>query len=232
MRLTSFASSAGRRTAPAALILLLALLAGTWTVAQVASTGRAPAEPPGQSLAGSFVVFDPSQGGVTGYQPGLPQDFCFRAESFTNDWEYVYVLWLRFPTGWVVNNVTVVGSPTCTRHLGPLVGPTKLRAMRSVSTTRGIVTTDHARPTTQVNATRRPGRHHRFPWYWDGMTTVATARPVQQRQLPRSKRGTARPGRTQASSCRTVALQIISMPDASPPRLPGRDVDHTPTSST
>ena len=66
MRQESFTSSAARRGAPAALILLLALLAGTWAVAQVASTGRAPAEPPGQSLAGSFVAFDPAAGGDAG----------------------------------------------------------------------------------------------------------------------------------------------------------------------
>ena len=118
MRQHSFASSAGRRSAPAALILLLALLAGTWAVAQVASTGRAPAEPPGQSLSGSFVVFDSSMGGATSYQTGIPADFCFRAESFSPDWEYVYDIWLRFPTGWVVNNVPWSARRTATTAPG------------------------------------------------------------------------------------------------------------------
>ena len=66
-----------------------------------------------ESLSGSFVVFDPSVGGDTCFTPGASQTFCFRAESFTNDWEYVYNLWQRFPADWTVNNVYVQGTPYC-----------------------------------------------------------------------------------------------------------------------
>lgn len=65
------------------------------------------------SLSGSFVAFDPSVGGVFGYTPGVSQTLCFRSESFTNDWEYVYNNWLKFPSTWVVSNVFVQGTPTC-----------------------------------------------------------------------------------------------------------------------
>jgi hypothetical protein len=66
-----------------------------------------------QSLSGSYVEFDPSLGGDTCYLPGNTQTFCFRAESFTNDWEYVYNLWEKFPGDWTVNNVYVQGTPVC-----------------------------------------------------------------------------------------------------------------------
>ncbi|MBN1665768.1 MAG: hypothetical protein JW862_01720, partial [Anaerolineales bacterium] len=65
------------------------------------------------SLSGSFVVFDPSVGGSAFFTPGASQTFCFRAESFTNDWEYVNNLWMHFPTDWTVSNVSVAGTPTC-----------------------------------------------------------------------------------------------------------------------
>jgi hypothetical protein len=67
-----------------------------------------------ESLSGSFVTFDPSVGGDTCYIPGTAQTFCLRAESFTNDWEYVYNLWERFPSDWTVTNVYVQGTPSCT----------------------------------------------------------------------------------------------------------------------
>ncbi len=81
------------------------------------SLGAAPAQPAGggiESLSGSFVVFDPSAGGDACYTPGISQTLCFRAESLTNDWEYVYNLWQRFPTDWTVSNVYVQGTPSCT----------------------------------------------------------------------------------------------------------------------
>lgn len=67
-----------------------------------------------QSLSGSYVVFDPSYGGDDEYIPGTTQTLCFRSESYTNDYEYVYSNWLKFPSTWNVTNVTVVGgSPSC-----------------------------------------------------------------------------------------------------------------------
>ena len=66
------------------------------------------------SLSGSYVAFDPTVGGDSCYVPGTSQTFCFRAESFTNDYEYVYNLWEKFPSTWTVNNVYIQGTPTCT----------------------------------------------------------------------------------------------------------------------
>jgi uncharacterized repeat protein (TIGR01451 family) len=66
-----------------------------------------------ESLSGSFVVFDPTAGGNDRYVPGTPQTFCFRAETFTTDWEYRYFNWLKFPADWTVSNVYVAGTPVC-----------------------------------------------------------------------------------------------------------------------
>ncbi len=73
-----------------------------------------PQEPAGQieSLSGSYVAFDPLVGAAC-YIPGAAQTFCFRAESFTNDYEYVYNVWQRFPADWTVSNVYVLGTPAC-----------------------------------------------------------------------------------------------------------------------
>ncbi|MBE0411527.1 MAG: hypothetical protein IBX69_17520, partial [Anaerolineales bacterium] len=77
-----------------------------------------PAESSGggiASLSGSQVIFD---GGAHGYDscymPGMAQTFCFEAESYTNDWEYVLYLWEKFPDDWTVTNVFVEGTPYCT----------------------------------------------------------------------------------------------------------------------
>ncbi len=67
-----------------------------------------------ESLSGSYVAFNPAVGGDTMYTPGTPQTFCFDAHSYTDDWEYVYNLWVKFPSDWMVTNVYVTGTPTCT----------------------------------------------------------------------------------------------------------------------
>ena len=59
------------------------------------------------------MAFDPSGGGDTCFIPGTPQTFCFRAESYTTDWGYVYNLWEKFPTDWTVTNAYVQGTPVC-----------------------------------------------------------------------------------------------------------------------
>lgn len=66
-----------------------------------------------ESLGGSVVTFDPSVGGEDSYDPGLNQTFCFRAESFTDDTEYVETLWQRFPDDWEISNIYVEGTPSC-----------------------------------------------------------------------------------------------------------------------
>ena len=69
-------------------------------------------------LSGSFVAFDPSVGGDTTYIPGMAQTFCFRAESYTSDWNYVYYLWEKFPADWTVTNAYVSGTPVCDSGAG------------------------------------------------------------------------------------------------------------------
>jgi hypothetical protein len=66
-----------------------------------------------ESVSGSFVVFDPTVGGDLCYTPGVSQTFCFRAESFTNDWDYIYYLWQLFPDDWTVTDAYVQGTPYC-----------------------------------------------------------------------------------------------------------------------
>ena len=67
-----------------------------------------------QDIAGSFVVFDPSVGGDNGYKPGKPGTFCFRAETFTTDWEWGSSEWLKFPEDWTVTAVVKQGTGFCT----------------------------------------------------------------------------------------------------------------------
>jgi len=71
-----------------------------------------------QSLSGSYVAFDPSAGGAASYLPGVSQTLCFRSESFTTDYEYVYNNWLKFPDTWTVSDVFVAGTPSCTNGGG------------------------------------------------------------------------------------------------------------------
>ena len=171
MRQGLSASTAVRR-APAALILVLAILAGTWAIAGRAELGTAPVEPPGQSLSGSFVVFDPSMGGDTGFIPGVAGNFCFRAESYTNDWEYVYDVWLKFPTGWVVNSVSVVGTPTCdSGSWGTMSWYYETAGVYNeidIYHSRYQASTDHCVAYYMVNATPTAGGNAQVSWYWDG----------------------------------------------------------------
>jgi len=65
------------------------------------------------SLSGSNVTFDPSAGGDACYVPETPQTFCFKSDTYTSDWEYLYNNWIKFPTDWTVSNVYVLGTPVC-----------------------------------------------------------------------------------------------------------------------
>jgi hypothetical protein len=69
---------------------------------------------PNKSLTGSYVIFDSSAGGAEGYTPFQTQDLVFYAYSSSPDWEYAYNIWLAFPGDWTINNVTVLGTPSCT----------------------------------------------------------------------------------------------------------------------
>lgn len=75
--------------------------------------GAAPAAPAPESLSGSFVAFDPASGGDACYAPGTSQTLCFSAETYTDDWEYAFDVWMRFPPDWSVSNVYVQGTPYC-----------------------------------------------------------------------------------------------------------------------
>jgi hypothetical protein len=66
-----------------------------------------------ESIHGSYVYFDRLAGGNECPIRNAAQIFCFTAVSFTDDWDYVYYLWMRFPADWTVNNVYVQGTPTC-----------------------------------------------------------------------------------------------------------------------
>lgn len=95
------------------LLLVIIAIAGFAQQTGTAVTGVDDGMGGTRSLSGSYVAFDPSAGGELCYTPGVAQDFVFKAESFSPDWEYVYEIWLQFPSGWVVNNVSVVGTPVC-----------------------------------------------------------------------------------------------------------------------
>ncbi|HOZ38723.1 MAG TPA: S8 family serine peptidase [Anaerolineaceae bacterium] len=66
-----------------------------------------------QSLYGSNVVFDPTAGGASGYEPGVPTTLCFESNIYTGDWEYLYDTWLKFPMDWTISSAYLVGTPTC-----------------------------------------------------------------------------------------------------------------------
>lgn len=66
-----------------------------------------------RSLTGSYVTFDPTMGGDQCFLPGQTINLVFKAESYSPDWEYVYTIWLDFPSDWVVNSASVVGTPYC-----------------------------------------------------------------------------------------------------------------------
>jgi len=81
----------------------------TWSLAEQ----PAPLAGGIDSLSGSYVAFDPSAGGDACYTPGTAGTFCFRAHSFSPDWEYIYNVWQKFPSDWTVANVYVQGTPYC-----------------------------------------------------------------------------------------------------------------------
>ena len=65
------------------------------------------------SLANSFVYGNPLVGGDECFLRNALQEFCFTAVPFTDDWDYVFYLWMRFPDDWIVHNVYVQGNPVC-----------------------------------------------------------------------------------------------------------------------
>lgn len=68
------------------------------------------------ALSGSLVAFDPTPAGEACYRPQDQQTFCFQADTFSedDDWVTVHDLYLRFPADWHVEDVYVHGDPACT----------------------------------------------------------------------------------------------------------------------
>ena len=69
------------------ILLMCSLPIGALTASP--SSGSETAPDGLKSLGGSFVVFDSAAGGSACWAPSTTQTFCFRAESFTDDWEWV-----------------------------------------------------------------------------------------------------------------------------------------------
>ena len=99
-------------------IILTVLLASALSAGQMApvlALPTAPAEPDGspESIAGSYVYLNSVISPDDCYTTGASQTFCFQAISYTDDWDYVYYLWQRFPDDWIVQDVYVQDTPYC-----------------------------------------------------------------------------------------------------------------------
>jgi hypothetical protein len=124
-----------------------------------------------RSLSGSYVVFDPGVGGDACFITGTNQNFIFRAESFTNDFEYAYTFWLKFPSGWVVNSVSIFGTPQCDVGSWGSLNATVLDPPNTVQINhpRYQSTNDHCSAYYMVNVTPGPSiGDASVSWYWDG----------------------------------------------------------------
>jgi len=126
-----------------------------------------------QSLSGSFLEFYPVIGGDEDYTPGEPGTFCFKSESFTSDWEYLYADFLKFPTNWTISSVAKAGTPFCTN--GGTVSATFSWLFETspyevkVSNTRTHSSTDHCTTYFCVDATPGAGAGDALvSWYYDG----------------------------------------------------------------
>ncbi len=126
-----------------------------------------------QDMSGSFIVFDPSVGGDTGYTPGVPGTFCFRGESFTTNWEWGTAEWLKFPADWTVTNVVKQGTGSCTGtgSVGTLsytFDPSPY-AVRIAMSRRHANPSDHCTAFYCVSATPGAGTGDALvSWYFDG----------------------------------------------------------------
>jgi hypothetical protein len=149
-----------------------------------------------KSLSGSYVVFDSSAGGVGNYTPDQSDTFCFRAETFTADWEYVYNLWLLFPSDWVVTDVVLDDTPAAACDNGSWgtfswafeTSPYEV----NITHTRNQATTDHCIAYYCVTATPPVGASGpaSISWYYDGDGYGATP------HWPCSNDGYTPPGQT------------------------------------
>ncbi len=123
------------------------------------------------SLSGSNVIFDPTAGGDECYAAGVPQTFCFKSESFTTDFEYVYNNWLKFPADWTVSDVYVQGTPVCDNgSWGGFSWSFQTSPYEvNISHNRNQKTTDHCVATYCVDVTPAAGSDPAgVSWYFDG----------------------------------------------------------------
>lgn len=103
-------------------IVVLALI----LVAVPGAAAGVPQEPDGsarfressggvESISMSWVGFDQTVGGDKCSVRNASQTFCYEANSYTDDWDYVYYLYMRFPDGWSIHNVYLQGTPICSQ---------------------------------------------------------------------------------------------------------------------
>lgn len=136
--------------------------------------GASPAGAGPESLSGSFVAFHPAAGGDACFTPGTAQTFCFTAETYTDDWEYAYDLWVRFPADWSVSDVYVQGTPVC--EIGGFADPDDfswafVTAPHEVQIThtREMDTVDHCVAVYCFEVTSGSGAPYaQESWYWSG----------------------------------------------------------------
>ena len=123
------------------------------------------------SLSGSNVTFDPTAGGDDCYAAGEPQTLCFKSESFTTDFEYVYNNWLKFPADWTVSDVYVQGTPVCDNgSWGNFSWSFQTSPYEvNISHNRKQKPTDHCVATYCVDVTPAAGSDPTgVSWYFDG----------------------------------------------------------------
>ena len=81
------------------------------------AAAAAKAQSPGNgidSVANSYVYLNHAISPDDCSMRNAPQTFCFQAISQTDDNDYIYYLWMRFPPGWTVHDVALSDTPYCT----------------------------------------------------------------------------------------------------------------------
>jgi len=124
-----------------------------------------------ESLTGSRVYFDPTAGGDTSFIPGVPGTFCFGAYSSTQDWEYVNNVWVKFPSNWVISNVTLNGTPLCDiGYFGGFSWSWETEPYEiNIHHQRNQASSDECEAIYCFTATPGVGPSKAFvSWYWDG----------------------------------------------------------------
>ena len=168
-------------------VLALAAVLLAWAVpshadTQAVSTSIAPAARQDvsspQSLSGSYVAFDSSVGGDTCFDAGESQTLCFRAESFSSDWEWVFNVWFKFPSDWTVTNAYVQGTPACSSGTSWGVFSWSFQTSPyevNIAHSRYHATTDHCTAYYCFDVTpAAAGVSAPVSWYWDGDSFGAT----------------------------------------------------------